>query len=304
MMNNVQNYSVETSMQTFESHLAPRVQCERREDFTAGFEGYRAFDMKAGEKLTKGDRAKNHIIVLLSGRARCVQEGVEMELAGEEMVLVASSEEFTMRCEADCRVLMHTFGALPERASEYLSQLYRRCSLYTGGGAARLRMTDVVADFARTVCKLIDAGLMSSWLSQQKAVEGVFLVLHTYDDVRVLSFFRNLINREQYFRNIVLRHCDSVKSIDELVARSGMCRTNFYKQFNREFGMSVHRWMQLRRAKAVKEAAARPMMSVRRLMEEHGFSSPSNFIRFCRLYFGCTPNELIRSCRNRAYTEV
>lgn len=295
-MNRMQELAIERPVGTLEVPT-PTVQCEREADIAAGFEGYRSFFMKEGEKLTKGNMQKNHIVVLLDGRAGYALDGRQNVLQKGEMILVASSETFSMRCDTDCHVLMHTFGALSATVSDYLTQLYRSCPFYTGQGDVALRLTDVLEDFASAMCRLIDKGLMNSWFTQQKANEGFHLIFHSYSDVDVLGFFRRLICREQYFRNIVLKYCDEVKNIDELVERSGMCRTNFYKQFNREFGMSVHRWMQLRRARAVRESAARPMMTVRKLMQLHHFSSPSNFIRFCRLYFGCTPNELIRSVR-------
>lgn len=295
-MDSLQEFVIEPPVTSFDACLSSP-QCNGKDDIATVFEGYRSFFMKEGEKLTKGNKQRNHIVALLEGKAQFVMDGQTKLLHGGEMVLVSSNEDFTMRCDSDSHVLMYTFGALPVQVADYLARLYRSCPFYTGNGHAVLRLTEVLCDFAANTCKLLDSGLMTDWLSAQKGNEAFHLIVHSYDDVNVLSFFKRLICREQYFRNIVLKHCDEVKNIDELVERSGMCRTNFYKQFNREFGMSVHRWMQFRRARAVKESAAKPMMTVRQLMKEHHFSSPSNFIRFCRLYFGCTPNELIRKLR-------
>lgn len=296
IMNITQDMTIGTVQRTFDSRFNPPM-CDRKDDIVTGFEGYRAFHLNGGEKLTKGNQQKSHVVFVLNGSAKYVLDGRQGMLLEGEMILVPFNETFTMSSDHGCRILLHTFGAFGPSVSDYLTQLYKSCPTYSGPGDTALKMTPVMRAFADNTYGLVENDLMTEWLSQQKGFEAFHLIIRTYSDLEVIAFFKKLICREQYFRNIVMKHCDTVKNIDELVGRSGMCRTNFYKQFSREFGMSVHRWMQLRRARAVRETAGKPLMTVRKLMEVHHFASPSNFIRFCRLYFGCTPNELIRNLR-------
>lgn len=295
-MNTPTELAIEAPFNCLDVQFSPNA--HRNTDLMTGFEGYRAFSMKNGEKLTKGNMQKNHIVFVLKGSAKYSLDGRVGYITANEMLFVPFSQTFSMRCDNETCILLHTFGALNSEISEYLTRMYKMCNVYTGESRQPLAIDGLYREYILYTYNLVRNNQMPQWLMEQKVNESFYLMLQSFPEVKVLAFFRSLICREQYFRNTIMKYCDKVDSIDELIERTGMCRTNFYKQFNREFGMSVHRWMQQRRANSVRETAAQPLMTVKKLMKQHNFSSPSNFIRFCRLYFGCTPNELIRNLRS------
>lgn len=214
-----------------------------------------------------------------------------------EMVLISVNDRFTFNPRQMTRGIVFTHAAFLPETNETVNNFYGERPDFNGPRQVCLPSDRVVKSYWEHLFVLIEEGAMSSWLTLRKRRELLYYISHRYSIAQCLAFLLPMHELTNSFRSMILNNCERVKSTDEFVALSGMCRTIFYRRFKEEFGMSIYRWLQLRRAHTVRVCAAKPQMSVRQLMEENNFSSPSNFIRFCRMYFECSPNELLRRVR-------
>lgn len=270
-----------------------------------GFEGFRVFEMKAGQMVLAEHAFKNHIMILLAGQGHYELDGGSGTVSGDEMLLVPYGADFSLTCTAVSKLVLLTFNTLLSETEQQLARLTHKHGASAGRPVCRLLpLNQAVRKFWMEVQTLCEEELLVPWYTRHKRMELIGMMLAMYEADSLLSFFAPLMDSQSGFRHQVLKICDTALSIDDLVAKTGLCRTNFYRRFGSEFGIPVHRWMQLRRAYAVCEEAFHPAASVKKLMEAHGFTSPSNFIRFCRMYFGCTPNELIQHCRGGRLVRV
>lgn len=270
------------------------------------YEGFRPFRLQKGDELMLGQQRSNYIIVLMSGRGNCSFSGtdnlgrgiagrtIELPFGTHEMLLAIASDNFSLRAEQEVQGIVFTFDSLQtNKASSPLG-----LDNFVGRTAAikrcyALPLSPIMWHFWEGINMLLSSGYMSPWLEKSKKQELLYIISHNYTMADVAAFFHPFVWGENSFRNMVIDNYNPQITTDELVRLSGMCRTNFYRRFKQEFGTSVHRWMQVHRAYAVRDTAAEPGMNVKQLMNRHHFVSASNFIRFCQMYYHCNPNELV-----------
>lgn len=274
------------------------------EEQIIGFDGFRVVELADGEAFRLSVAPKNKFFFLLEGEGRYVvgkQQGV---LSTNSVMFIGFNSSFEFYGTHACRAVMLSFNALLKENEEHLGKMKGRHGAGTPAYRPVLPLNDAIRYFGLGICEMVAREQMTPWYTDLKRRELFFLICSSYTPQEVLALFRPLFEEKNSFRNLVLHNVDNVKSIEELIDITGFCRTNFYKRFSREFGMPVHRWMQLRTAYAVRELASQPGMTVRKMRMEGGFATPSNFIRFTRQYFGMTPMELIQSCRRNRRPSV
>lgn len=269
------------------------------------FQGFRVLDLVEGDVLESGDIPNNHFVFLLKGEAEISLNGAEsLHMSDGQMLLATLNMQLRMLCCASCRVMIHTFSALLSECEEQVNSLYKLNGNYKEQHQPILPLHPLIRQFGQNVYELVKYDKMTPWMTRLKRLEIFSLITLTNDVDNVLSFFYPLLNKQYSFRSMVISRSAQYSTVDELIKESGLCRTNFYRRFKREFGMPVNKWLQMRRAFAVRESAGFPGMNVKTLMSMHGFTSSSNFVRFCTTYFGCMPSELICDVRNGCMPQV
>lgn len=262
-----------------------------------GFEGFRIVELASGEDFKVSVAPKNKYFFLLSGAGEYVVGNVAGPLSTNSVLFVAFDQNFEFHCTEDCVVVILTFSALLKESADYLDKLAQRFSHSHLSYNPVLPLNDPIILFGRGIYEMVKREKVTPWYTELKRREIFYLIINSYTTDQILSFFYPQLEQRNSFRSIIIHNCDRVRNVDDLIKLTGICRTNFYRRFNTEFGMPIHRWIQQRNAYAVRELAAVPGMTVKRMMQERGFATASNFIRFCRQYFGCTPIELIQQCR-------
>lgn len=266
-----------------------------------GFGGFRMVSLERGVKLQNCIRSANHIILMVDGTAKFSSKGRPGYLEAEDMFLIPYETDFELTGDRSCKLIHFAFYALPQHIHAYLKKVYGQHPYCSNASNEILMQNEIVRGFVgmlRVILGQSDHEVMTERYANLKAYELFHLMIATYENSRIVPFFSGLLERKSDFRDFLFENCDKVKTVDELISLSGFSRTNFYRRFNREMNMPVHHWMQLQKAEAVREAAGEPLVSVQQLRERFSFASPGNFVRFCRIYFGCTPFELIRFRRS------
>lgn len=119
-----------------------------------------------------------------------------------------------------------------------------------------------------------------------------FRQLYSLNELKML--FHPLIGRSQDFHYLILQNYQVSDNMEQLISLSNMSRGTFYKRFIREFGMTPHKWMLKQKVKQIHLKSMEPGVTIKALMDQSGFDTPSNFTRFCKQHFGCTPVEMVQ----------
>lgn len=263
------------------------------------FQGFRVLDLVEEDVLRTGCIPNNHFIFLLNGAATVsLNHGESRTMSDGQMMLVTINMSLHLQCHRSCRILIHTFNALLPECEEQVNNMYKLNSNYSEQHTPILPLHPLIKQFGQSVYELVKYRKMTPWITRLKRLEIFSLITLTQDVDNVLSFFYPLLNKQYSFRSIVLANTNATATVDDLQKASGLCRTNFYRRFKREFGMPVGQWLKMRKAFAIRESAGFPGMNVKTLMAEYGFTCPVSFVRFCQTYFGCMPNALIHDVRN------
>lgn len=214
-----------------------------------------------------------------------------------DMFFVAANENVCLHAIEKLQCIIMSFDTFPNE--HYLHLTFSKLSEKIGNNnrTYKIQMPPILYSFMEDMAYWLHSNSIPPWMEKNKRYELFFILLHSLNPNLVLSLLNPLLQKKSSFRNLVLENYKPNITTHQLIKISGMCRTNFYCTFKQEFGSSVHRWLQQQRAYEVYNSAQEEGMNVRTLMKRHRFSSASNFIRFCRMYYLCKPNELVRKVR-------
>lgn len=134
-------------------------------------------------------------------------------------------------------------------------------------------------------------------LHETKERELFLLLRGFYSKEELAKLFYPIVGKELDFRNFILQNYRKVESVKELISLSNMGRTCFFSKFKKEFGAPVKQWMLKQNNERLLEKASEPGITIKKLMDDCGFESPSYFNHYCRKQFGCTPQKIIERCQ-------
>lgn len=286
--------------------------------------GFATLELSAGDELVANDNKTNYLLALTEGGGEAIYfqntEFVFKEKAklppheakintfsdsrlracAGDMMLVSSSDRFCFRATCGTHIVALAFDALPPipQAGRFIQ--FHETKNEETRRVCKIKMGEVLRSFFQGLSLLIKESCLPLWLEKTKKQELFYIAWQTLEPETVQSFFRTLVRGNASFRFFVLSNYNADITVEQLVKMSGMCRTNFYRSFRKEFGTSVHNWMQMQRASSVRETASERGMNVKKLMKRHHFVSASNFIRFCRMHYNCSPKEMIRRVQGGA----
>lgn len=156
----------------------------------------------------------------------------------------------------------------------------------------------------RLFCELevcyLSSGAGCRYLHETKLNELFFCLRFCYSREELAGLLFPVLSKDPDFHSFVMSHYREVRSVKELVERSHMSKSLFYRKFVEVFDTSAKQWLLERRQEEIFYEAAKPEATVKSLMARFEFDSLSHFQVFCKTRFGCTPTELIREARQRS----
>lgn len=87
-------------------------------------------------------------------------------------------------------------------------------------------------------------------------------------------------------------------TVNELIDKSKLSRTSFYKLFQTEFGQTAKQWMIAQQVDAIRTKLKDQHLSLKDIMFDTGFDNPSQFTRFCKANLNDTPTNLLKIFRS------
>lgn len=128
------------------------------------------------------------------------------------------------------------------------------------------------------------------WGLKHKELIWLFTRYYTSEDLRL--FFHTMVDENIPFKSLVLTHYRKAEYTDTLAEMCGYPLYTFRRLFKKEFGVSVHKWLMMKRAEHIRHRLSLPYIPFSDIIEEFRFSSPQQFNRFCKDNLGDSPTEL------------
>jgi AraC-like DNA-binding protein len=128
------------------------------------------------------------------------------------------------------------------------------------------------------------------WVNYQRIIiqELQILISAHYDEEELAYLFYPVLKGDIVFKSIVLQNKNKLFTVEEFAAAVHLNRNSFRNRFTEIFGINPSEWIIANRAEQV-IAELKKDKSIMNIVHDCGFSSYSNFVRFCKNFLHETP---------------
>ncbi len=249
---------------------------------------------QAGETVRNDDTNINYLIFCRTGHARISSTLFHDEIlcAGEVMFVPRGSECGGVAL-SDVTLLVHKFNNTVCQSEKcILAYLYSHRHLRSKIYCCKLTVPKSLQTLISGIVSYLTDEMHDNDLWKLKHKELIWGFTRYYEVEELLSFFHPMTDEQVPFRNIVLAHYRKAEFTDNLAEMCGYGLHTFRRQFKKEFGISVHRWLTQKRAEIIQFRLRQEYIPFSDIIEEFNFSSPQQFNRFCKLNLGDTPSNI------------
>lgn len=247
------------------------------------------------EKIVKeSDLKSNYLVFVCKGEVMVhCNRFLNRKIVAGHIFLLPKTAQVTCRFAASSQILLMGFDTLHSVYDRQMLKSFQAFKNKVSYEFAPLPLKSALRSFAELLIVYLQKGLTVEYLFEIKEKELFILLRGYYSRDELVALLYPIIGVSD-FKNFILSNYMEVNNVTELVELSGMGRTAFDSRFREEFGMSARQWMLKQIADQVGFRAMDPSVSIKDIMLEFKFNSPTHFNWFCRQQYGCTPGELLR----------
>ena len=257
--------------------------------------GFLYHELAAGKVISYDDTLQNnHLVIILSGSCTMGYNTFQnCKFKAGEMVLIPRSSTFRGQVDEYLKFLDMAFISPISSCDKLVLQSYHSLCADIKYDFRPTEIRYPLNVFFDLLVYCLQNGMMCAHLHEMKHKELFFYLRGFYTKREVAELFYPIISKSFDFKTFVLDNYAKARTLGELIALSNMSRSSFIRTFKAEFHDTAYNWMQKQLCQRIMEDVVRPDISVKKLMIKFGFDSFSNFNRFCKRNFYCTPTELL-----------
>ncbi|MDR0667669.1 MAG: AraC family transcriptional regulator [Prevotellaceae bacterium] len=155
-----------------------------------------------------------------------------------------------------------------------------------------LKINSRVSAFLKLLTASLNDGLKCLYFQELKQREFLFYLRAYYPKEELLAFFYPILNSDIRFSELVYKHIDKVKKLDDLASITNYSLSGFKKRFMKVFGMPAYQWMSQEKAKRIYHDINCTKKTFKELSVAYEFSSSAHFNSFCKKAFGVSPSKI------------
>ena len=255
-------------------------------------------ELKAGEGFRLSNLHRNHLLLFLDGSCTLsYNQFINRHFKAGEMVLIPGAAEFQGTVDEDLKLLNMSFETPMNGCDKLLLQSFQSRYIQVQYDFRPLPIRYPLDAFAEQLSYCLRNGINCAHFHELKHKELFFYIRGFYTKDEIVEFFYPIVGQSFDFRKFVFDNYRKIRTLYELIELSNMSRNSFMRKFKAEFGITAKQWMLKQTCQRMAYAFTQPEATVKEVMAELGFDSPSNFNRFCKANFQCSPSELLRRYR-------
>ena len=255
-------------------------------------------ELKTGEIFPLRNLSCNHLLLFLEGSCTLsYNQFIGHHFGAGEMVLLPGAAEFQGTANEDLKLLYMSFKTPMNGCDKLLLQNFQPYCTQIQYDFRPLPLRYPLDAFAEQLSYCLRNGINCAHFHELKHKELFFYLRGFYTKEEIAELFYPIIGQSFDFRKFVVDNYRKVHTLQELIELSNMSRNTFIRKFKTEFGITAKQWMLKQTCQRMAYAFTQPEATVKEVMVELGFDSPSNFNRFCKANFQCAPSELLRRYR-------
>lgn len=268
--------------------------------YFSGTQRFRYFEIEESAKKSSRLLGNNTILFVLEGELDILcNEYPKQVVTSNEMIFLPKKSIVHTLIKKNTRLLLFMFDTIACPESKLLLQSCAETYTQKEFRFEALAMTQPLTFFSQTMIQALSMGFISNFYYEIKHLELFHFMMKSYRKEELALFFFPLISKDIDFKNLVLNAYKHGAGLDDLIRLCCMSESVFRKHFKAHFGVSAYQWILQQRCKKICYLATFPNATIKGIMDELNFDSPSHFNRFCRRHFHCTPKDLIERHQNK-----
>ena len=270
-------------------------ECKNCDFFVEGDNfGFRVYHFEKGSRATTKGFSANYILFVLDGCVKISYEEITPAIFKPGfMGLIPYGGEVAMEVLENSKFVVMKFDAFVTTCRQLNEEDYSSYLKSNPEGLSLLEIKEPLQLFLELFLDLIDRGLDCIHLHDNKRKEFFFILRAYYSKEEIAQFLYPILSSEFQFKDFVFKNYKKVNNVNELIELSELSRAAFYSRFKKEFGITAKQWMQQKKSEAIRLRLSTPGASIKEVMYDFDFNSPSEFTRFCKAYLGDTPSSLV-----------
>lgn len=272
------------------NYLAEHISCiYYTKDIKLGFKYY---EVKKGVSLREVSGKGNYIVFVLKGGVQLSCNEFDMIARTGEMIFIHRNSLVKYENLEDSEYVVAIFENITQLCVKTALAELMEFKKKTKYEIKPFPIKDPLKRFLDLLTFYLKDGASCKHLHDIKIQEMFYIFRAYYTKEELASFLYAIIGASQDFRYKVLDNYAHVSTVQELANVCGMSVVTFKRQFVEEFGEAPSTWLQKRLVSFVTFRLADQTVPLKQIIEELNFSSLSNFVRFCKKYYGKTPGEI------------
>lgn len=260
--------------------------------------GFKFIEFAEDTELGEDNTSKNYLLFFLKGDFRVsYNQFPNKSFQAGDMILIPRSSSFKGVAGRGANLLSMFFDVPESSCDKLVLQSLSEICKEQEYKFEPVRIRYPLTPFLEILTYCIRNGMNCSHLHDLMQRELFFLLRGFYEKEEIATLFYPIIGKEIDFKDFVMHSYNKVSNIDQLISLSNMGRSSFFAKFNEVFGMTAKQWMLKQKNQLILEKVTEPGIFIKDVIGKLGFDSQSNFNRYCKQHFGCTPKELIKRCQ-------
>lgn len=259
----------------------------------------------SGARVNHDDININYLIFCHTGHIRIKSTLFHDEiLCAGEIMFVPQQIDCNGVALSDSVLLIHQFkNTIYDETNCILYYLYLHRHIQTKRYCCKLSACSSFIALMENIIAYIHNNTSASTLWRIKHKELVWIFIHHYTPEELCAFFQPMCDEQVPFKSLVLTHYRKAEYTDILAELCGYGIYTFRRIFKKEFGVSPHKWLSMKRAEHINYRLSFEYIPFADIIEEFNLSSPQQFNRFCSNNLGNSPSSLrkrhIEEAKNR-----
>jgi AraC-like DNA-binding protein len=240
------------------------------------------------------DHNQNRILFLLKGKINFVYGDISIILEKDSFMLLSNSYIYDITVVEDASFVFINLHLSINFCDHYpLGTLFKSLkNQKTIPIFSPLKFNNVLSIFIKNIASILADGLRCTYLLEKKQQEMLYYLRAYYPKDELALFFAPMYNYDVKFAELIYKHYESAKTIENLANISNYSISGFKKRFVKVFGMPPHQWIEKEKAKKIYHEINCTTDSFKEISTKYDFVSPSHFDKFCKKMYNMSPGAL------------
>lgn len=206
-------------------------------------------------------------------------------------ILVPISTKALIKSTKGAKIIIVPFNIEDHFTTDYIQSLLT----HTQTNNTLLPVNKPINHILSSIRIYLEDGINTAKLFETIRTELFLLIQLYYEKEKVASLFAPILNKDIFFKSIIIQNCLSTYSLDELARLTKYSKSGFIQKFHRCFGQSPYRWILQYKVKRIMQELLSPSKNFKEIADNYNFASYSYFYTFCKKHYGVSPNEVRKS---------